>query len=129
MAVDVTPPLEAGAKFIDSYGPNRFKITDEVFEGSVIVFPDKVVSWDVTDVAELTVESFQAVFDADPTVELLLLGCGEKMMLIPSSLRQALREKGTPPDFMDTGAACRTYNILLGEGRRVAAALIAMPAE
>ncbi|MDX1738167.1 MAG: Mth938-like domain-containing protein [Alphaproteobacteria bacterium] len=127
MAVDVTPPVADHAKYIDSYGPGRFKITDQPYEGSVIVFPDRVVSWDVSDPTKLTLDDFKPVLEATPPVELLILGCGEKMVLLPQSLRQQLRDKGLPPDFMDTGAAARTYNILLTEGRRVAAALIAMP--
>ncbi len=129
MAVDITPPLSADAQNIESYGPNRFKISGHTYEGPVLVFPHKVVPWNIGSITELTLDSFQAVFDVDPDVEVLLLGCGDKMMLIPSKLRQQLREKGTPPDFMETGAACRTYNILLGEGRLVAAALIALPAK
>lgn len=129
MAVDVTPPIAADAKLIESYGPNRFRISEVNYQGSVIVFPDKIIPWDIQDVSQLTLESFSAVFEADPAIEVLLLGCGKQMTLIPAKLRQELRDKGTPPDFMDTGAASRTYNILLGEGRRVAAALIALPPE
>lgn len=129
MSVDITPPLLAGAKVVDSYGPNRFKISEEAYEGSVIILPDRVIPWDMTNVSDLTAESFDPLFEADANIEVLILGCGEKMTLIPAKLRQALRDKGTPPDFMETGAACRTYNILLGEGRRVAAALIALPSE
>jgi uncharacterized protein len=59
-------------------------------------------------------------------IELLLLGCGPRMALIPSTLRAALRAKGIVLEPMDTGAACRTYNVLAAEGRKVAAALIAV---
>ena len=61
---------------------------------------------------------------ADPPVELLLLGSGQKMQLLPGVLRRDLRSAGVVVEVMDTGAACRTYNILLAEARRVAAALL-----
>jgi len=57
-------------------------------------------------------------------VEVLLIGCGPRMVLLPSALRRQIREAGIGMDAMDTGAACRTYNVLISEGRRAAAALI-----
>ena len=64
-----------------------------------------------------------------PAVEFLVIGCGARAMLVPPALRQELRDAGLRLDAMDTGAACRTYNVLLAEDRRVAAALIPLPAE
>ena len=60
-------------------------------------------------------------------VELAIFGCGRELRPIPENLRQRLRACGVAVDTMSTGAACQTYNILLGEKRRVAAALIATP--
>ena len=60
-------------------------------------------------------------------VEILLLGCGPRMAPVPRPLRETLRAAGIVIEAMDTGAACRTYNVLMSEGRRVAAALIAVP--
>ena len=74
--------------------------------------------------AELSVESFSVIRSAQPAVEILLLGSGPKMGLLPSKLRRELREAGIVVDVMETGAACRTYNVLLSEERRVAAALL-----
>lgn len=62
----------------------------------------------------------------DPPVKVLLVGCGRRMTLLAPDLRKALRDAGLVVDVMDTGAACRTYNVLLGEKRPVAAALIAV---
>ena len=75
---------------------------------------------------DLTLESLDPVKEADPAVEVLLLGVGSKNALVPSTLRKALRVAGIVLDAMDTGAACRTYNVLMAEDRRVAAALIAL---
>jgi uncharacterized protein len=66
------------------------------------------------------------VLDAGAEVDLLLIGCGRRMALVPPALRQTVRDGGVVIDSMDTGAACRTYNVLLAEDRRVAAALIAV---
>ena len=66
------------------------------------------------------------VLEAEPAVEILLIGTGSAMAPIPPALRALLRSRGIGCDGMDTGAACRTYNVLLAEGRRVAAVLIAV---
>lgn len=63
---------------------------------------------------------------ADPPVEILLVGCGKRLVPLAPALKAALRERGIGADPMDTGAACRTYNVLMAEGRRVAAALLAV---
>ncbi len=70
--------------------------------------------------------SLSPVLTADPAVEILLIGCGPRLVPVPGDLRSALRARGIGCDAMDTGAACRTFNILLAESRRVAAALIAL---
>ena len=75
---------------------------------------------------ELSGGSLAVVGQAEPTVEVLLLGCGAKAALVPRALRGALRADGVVIEAMDTGAACRTFNLLMAEGRRAAAALIAV---
>jgi uncharacterized protein len=126
--LDLTPLIPAGRQIVESYGHARFRVTGILYEGSVIVFPDRTVAWPVREAGAATPENLQAVCDAGRagTIELLLLGCGPKMTLVPSSLRATLREAGVVIEAMDTGAACRTYNVLMAEGRRVAAALIAV---
>jgi len=124
--MDITPLVPQGSQVIDGYGPGRFRIAGIVHEGSVLVLPDRTVSWHVTAVDTLTVADFGDVVTADPACEILLLGCGERMRLPPQALRAGLRGHGIVIDPMDTGAACRTFNVLLAEGRRVAAALIAL---
>lgn len=121
--MDVTPQVAAGRQVIQGYGPGRFRVNDETLQGPLLVFPERTQPWDVTDFAALTIDSFAAVIAAEPRPEVLLLGCGTKQQLVPSALRSALRQYGIVVDMMDTGAACRTYNVLLTEERRVAAAL------
>ncbi len=122
--VDITPIIPADRQVIDTYAPGRFRVSNVVYEGAVIVFPDRTIAWDVPGFANLTEDHFAAVLAADPKPDVLLLGSGARMQLLPSALRKALREQGLVLDVMDSPAACRTYNVLLAEGRRVAAALL-----
>ena len=126
--MDLTPLIPAGRQMVESYGEGRFRISGRVFEGSVIVFPDHAVGWPIRDAPDVTLESLSEVAAAGQagSVDLLLIGCGPRMALIPAELRRPLRESGVVTEAMDTGAACRTYNVLAAEGRRVAAALIAI---
>lgn len=117
--------VPGGRQLIQSYGDGRFRISGETFDGSVIVFPDQVVEWPVAAVANLSAADLQLVLDHQPAVEILILGCGEKLAPTPAAVKHALVDTGIVLEPMDTGAACRTYNVLLGEGRRIAAALIA----
>jgi len=126
--MDVTPLIPAGRQIVESYGDGRFRVSGQVFEGSVLVMTDRTAAWSATDIAGATVESLAAVTEVARagTIDLLLVGCGARMAPLPPGLRQAFRELGVVMEPMDTGAACRTYNVLMAEGRRVAAALIAI---
>jgi len=124
--MDITPIIPADRQVIDTYATGRFRVSNMVHEGPIIVFPDRTVSWAVTDFNALDAADFAMVAAAEPRVEILLLGAGPKNQLLRSSLRGALRQMGIVVDVMDTGAACRTYNVLLSEARRVAAALLPM---
>ena len=121
--MDLTPIVPAGRQVIESYGPAGFRISGVVFESAVIDFPDRTLIWNVASFAEVTAASLQPVIERGG-VEILLLGCGRAMRPVPMALRQTLREAGIGVDAMDTGAACRTYDVLMGEDRRVAAALL-----
>jgi len=124
--MDLTPFVPGDRQLVISYGDLGFTITGIRHDGSVLVFPDRVVPWAVTNFAELTVESLAAVVAAAPRPEILIIGCGKGMQFVPRDLRAQLRAQGVVIEAMDTGAACRTYNVLLTEDRRVAAALIAV---
>jgi uncharacterized protein len=121
---------DAGARgtsrVIEAYGAGGFRVDGEAFRGSVIVLPDGVVPWSVDDIAAVTLESLEPVIAAAGEVEILLIGSGARFGLVAPALRGALHARGLAADAMDTGAACRTYNVLRAEGRRVAAALIAV---
>lgn len=124
--MEITPSIPGDRQVIAGYGPNLFRISGVVHTSSVIVFTDRTMAWPVTAMGELAMESFASVCSAEPAVEVLLLGVGPQNLPVPSALRRALRDAGIVLDSMDTGAACRTYNVLMAEDRRVAAALIAL---
>lgn len=121
---DITPIIPSDRQVIDGYGDGQFCVSGKWRTGAVVVLPDRTQPWEVPDFSALTVEDFAMVVAAQPRVELLLLGSGAKMQLLPKALRQSLRAAGLVVEVMDTGAACRTYNVLLAEGRRVGAALL-----
>ena len=121
--MDITPLIPDGNQIIQSYASGLFRVNGKAYEEPIIVFPDKTLSWSVLgDDFEIT--DFQAVFDRSDDVEVLLLGCGRSGRAVPSVFRQAFRDKGIVLEVMDSGAACRTYNVLMAEGRKVAAALL-----
>lgn len=124
--MDITPVVSADRQLIIGYGDNGFTITGIRHEGSVLVLPHETQPWPVRSMAELTVDSLAPILTAEPRPAVLLLGCGRGMSVIPREVKNALRTAGIVVEPMDTGAACRTYNVLLTEGRDVAAALIAV---
>ena len=126
--MDITPPVPEGSQVITGYGPGLFRIAGVAHGGSVLVLPDHTLPWAVVDFAAVDIAGLEPVMAQSPSIDVLLLGCGPAMQLPSRDLRGALRERGIVLEPMDTGAACRTFNVLLTEGRRVAAALIALPA-
>ena len=112
-----------GRQVIERYGPGGFRIAGATYTGPVLVFPDATLPWDIADAGDITIESLRPVAERGG-VAILLIGTGKAMRLFPRPVRQALREAGIIVDAMDTGAACRTYGVLLAEERRVAAALL-----
>jgi uncharacterized protein len=114
------------SRVIEAYGAGGFRVDGESFRGSVLVLPEGIVGWTVTDIAAVSLDSLQPVIAASRQIEILLVGSGARFALLAPDVRRALQERGLSVDAMDTGAACRTYNILRAEGRRVAAALIAV---
>lgn len=123
---DISGLPDAGQQLINSYGDGGFRVSGVKYEGSVIILPEKTIQWPVEHVDNLTVGSLDAVMESDKNIEILLIGCGANMAFIEEDLRAALKQNGIVIDAMDTGAAVRTYNVLLLEGRHVAAALIAV---
>lgn len=123
-----TPQLAPDRQVVQRYGEGGFTVSGVRHEGSLLVFPDHVRPWPVTAMAELSLASLEALRQPGPAPDILVVGSGAAFHLFPADLREALRPWGVVVEVMATPAACRTYNVLLAEERRVAAALIAVPA-
>jgi uncharacterized protein len=113
-------PDPSHVQVIRTYGPGRFLIGEHEWRQAVLVTATATTAWPVASAEELTTEILK---DA-PQVELLVVGCGARSAFVPPDKRAAFKAAGVGLEVVDTGAACRIYNVLLAEGRRVAAALI-----
>lgn len=123
--MDITPLIPQGRQIVQSYAEGRFRVSGQVFEGPVLVFTDRTLLWPVAEsLNDIKVDDFALLFADAEKLDVVLMGCGKTMTSMPFSLRRDLKDRGLAIDFMDTGAACRTYNVLMAEGRRVAAALL-----
>jgi uncharacterized protein len=118
--MELTPLVRPGKQIIERYGPSGFRVSGTVYLGPVLVFPDRTVPWEV---AAMTDEGLAPVVEHGG-VELLLIGLGRHMAPVAATLRASLKARGIALEAMETGAACRTYNVLLAEDRHVAAALL-----
>jgi uncharacterized protein len=112
---------------IDAYGNGGFAFAGMSHRGSLLCLPDAVWAWEVTRPEQIDKYSLTRVFEAANSIDTLIVGTGNTVWLPPSDLRNALRTARVVLDAMQTGPAIRTYNIMIGERRRVAAALIAVP--
>ncbi|MDP1633012.1 MAG: MTH938/NDUFAF3 family protein [Caulobacter sp.] len=111
---------------IDAYGGGGFRVSGDWRPGSLLIVDDVPSDWTVTDFEALTVDDFAPILAAGAAVEFVLLGTGLVQSLPPRAVRDLLKAAGVGLEFMSTEAAARTYNIVASDGRRVAAALIAV---
>jgi uncharacterized protein len=111
---------------IEAYGNGGFRFAGMSHKGSLLCLPSGVFAWPVSSIGDLTPPDFSRVFAEADRVSFVLLGAGAALVRPHLSVRRAFEDAGIGLDVMDTGAACRTYNVLLAEGRPVAAALIAV---
>lgn len=123
--MDFTRVAPEGRQIIQAHREGGFTIAGVRHAGSVLVLPERTLPWTVRELAGVTVESLDPVIAAAASVDILVLGCGAEFGQLSADLRAALRAYGIVTEAMDTRAACRTFNVLLAEDRRVAAALIA----
>ncbi|HEX2552394.1 MAG TPA: MTH938/NDUFAF3 family protein [Microvirga sp.] len=115
-----------GRHQIDAYGNGGFRFADMSHRGSILALPSGIRAWDVAAPEGFSLEAFAPVFADGEGVEILLVGTGRDVARFPADLRRRFREAGIGLDVMQTGAAARTYNVLVAENRRVGAALIAV---
>ena len=108
---------------INSYEPGVIQVNQEKHYSSLLLMPDRLITgWEVDTVGQLTLEQLSAIARYQP--DILILGTGERQEFPHPALFTPLMEQGIGYEVMNTAAACRTYNVLLSEGRKVLAALI-----
>lgn len=107
-----------GARPVEGYGPGFFRVGGQVFEGRVLLTPEGAQPWDGGSAALVALGD---------TVDVVFLGMGADIANPPEDLVAALEAAGLGVEIMSSPSACRTYNVLLGEGRRIAAALLPVP--
>jgi len=123
--MDITPLVRSDQQVIQSYSKGCFKINGAIYDSPVIVYTDRVEMWNFNKPpSDLVVEDFNPLFENATELDIVLFGCGASFGSDTRKLVADLQGKGMVVDLMDTGAACRTYNVLMAEGRRVAAILI-----
>ncbi|WP_420409516.1 Mth938-like domain-containing protein [Hoeflea sp.] len=115
-----------GRAGIDAYGNGGFRFADMSHRGSILCLPSGIYGWDVTEAQPLEKALFDKVLAEAGDIEFLLVGTGSSIRALPADLKAALRNANVSSDPMSTGAAVRTFNVMLAESRAVAAALIAV---
>jgi uncharacterized protein len=118
--MELTQIVETGRQVIERYAASGFRVSGTIFLGPVLVFPDHSLEW--LDAA-ITIAGLDPVVQHGG-IDLLLLGLGRRTARIAADVRAHFKAGGISVEAMDTGAACRTYNLLIAEDRRVAAALL-----
>jgi len=111
---------------IDAHGSGGFRFAGMSHRGSLLCLPDGIWAWPVAAPAMLTDEALAAVFARADDLDFFVLGAGTAPWMAPAELRARFRDAGIALDTMTTGAAVRTYNVMLMEHRRVGAGLIAV---
>ncbi len=107
---------------VDSYGPEGFRVSGQDYGSPIMLRAEACQPWEPS--AGFSLECFLNAAEFLAGCDVVLLGSGAKSAFLPPSLRAALKERGLVVEVMDTGAACRTYNVLLGDGRKVGALLV-----
>lgn len=111
---------------VDAYGNGGFRFADMSHRGSILCLPSGIHGWDLAEGDALSPEAFERAISEAEGIEVLLVGTGTTLRPLPRETRERLKAAGISADPMSTGAAVRTFNILLAEERAVAAALIAV---
>jgi uncharacterized protein len=110
---------------IEAYGKGGFRFADMSHRGSLLCLPDGIWPWPITQPSDITEAALEPVFARAETIGLFLIGAGRGGWILPKPLRERFKALSISVEVTNTGSAVSTYNILLGEGRRVAAGLIA----
>lgn len=112
---------------IESYGNGGFRFAGVSHRGSLLCLPEGIWAWAVVHPSELTPKTLAPLLEASTSVDMILIGSGADPWIAPEELRTEFHQRNASIQVMLTGSAVRIFNIVLGERRRVAAALIAVP--
>jgi len=110
---------------IDAYGNGGFRFAEMSHKGSILCLPSGIYGWECSKFVPQLADIAKILLEAD-SIEILLMGSGLRHMRLPEDVRTAIRARAISVDVMSTGAAVRTFNVLLAENRAVAAALVAV---
>ena len=124
--VDFAPLLSVEHNAVHAYGNGGFRIGGVHYTGSGVVFQDRVLGWPIRIWGKVTRRSLHEVYREDPSVDILVIGSGVEVEAGAHIVAKELASDKIRIEVMNTGAACRTFNVLLSEGRHIAAALIAI---
>ena len=120
--MDITPIICPNQNVITGYGTGKFLINDNIYLGSHIIFPNKIISY-----LNLSISNLEDIIELlDETLDIVLIGTGKNHIFLSDTVKNNFLKRGFNIEHMSTGAVCRTYNILLYEGRNVCAALISL---
>ncbi len=117
-------PCYPGCAPIEFYGNGGFRFAGMSHRGSILCLPQSIQAWSATQPSEINTDLLDLISPAE--LDILVLGTGPMLVIPPMTVRRAFHAANIALEFMDTGAAVRTYNILLAEQRRAGAALIAV---
>lgn len=126
MSVSRHDPHFPGRAPIDGYGQGGFRFAGMSHRGSLLIVPSGIYAWTVAVPSGLDLEALARVFDEAGDIDLLMIGSGRDPIALPASISDRCKAEKIAVDVQPTGGAASTYNVLLDEGRRVAAALIAV---
>lgn len=113
----------SGINTIQAYSEGSLIISNNEYKNSLILSPDRIFEhWPLDSIADLKHENLEQIVSMQP--EIVIIGTGKKLIFPPADVLSPLTEAYIGTEIMDTGAACRSYNFLVGEGRKVVAALI-----
>lgn len=119
-------PGPGGRQQIQAYGGGGFRVSGVRYDQSVLVHGGHTEPWPARETGDIQAAAIAGLVSDAPPGSLVIIGCGERFVPMPAVLRDGLAAADVHAEWMDTGAACRTFNVLVGEGREVRAALLAI---
>ena len=121
--MDLSLEIPQGHLFINSIDAHGIRVRDECYTGPFVLSTQQIVpTWTVASISDISEENLQVVFDLQP--EVVLLGCGKTQKFLPPAIQMLFLSRNVWIEVMTTAAACRTFNVLAAEGRKVVAALL-----